>query len=97
MLTPDMLEYIHIRTDRLSTRRLLRTIDDLDTRTEGIIFLSQNLGLMSVILPGMLHLDTSPKAYFSLACMKAGVEMSKLQPSDYVIYGFTTVSEMDFV
>ncbi len=93
-----MLSELHIRTDRISTenRRILRDITELDTTREGLIFLSQNLWLMSVILPHMIHGDTSPEICFSLALKKIWVDPLKIAPSDYVIYGLTTVSESDF-
>lgn len=60
------------------------------------MFLSQNLGLISVILPNMVHIDSSPNAYFELACKKAGTDPKKLTASDFVLYGFRTKSETDF-
>lgn len=89
---------IHIRTDRFSTwdRRVLTDISQLDTKNEWLIFLSQNLWKFSVILPNMVHIDSSPTAYFDLICKKAGTDPKKLTPSDYVLYGFRTKSETDF-
>ena len=94
----EKLGDIRIRTDHFTgeNRRVLRTIDELDTSREGLILLSQNLGVMSVILPHMLHVDMTPRAYFTLACQKAGIEEKDLTSADYVIYGFTTTSESDF-
>lgn len=70
---PESLEKIHIRTDRFSpkNRRILRNINELDITKEGIIFLSQNLGVMSIILPHMVNVGSTPESYFSLACKKA--------------------------
>lgn len=69
----EHLPNLHIRTDRFTAekRRVLPSIADLDTTREGLILLSQNLGVMSVILPHMPHVDTTPEAYFDLACQKA--------------------------
>lgn len=41
----EMLSEIHIRVDTFApqNRRVLKSIDELDTAREGIIFLSQNL------------------------------------------------------
>lgn len=43
--TLESLEKIRIRTDRFTAknRRVLKNIDELDIKNEGIIFLSQNL------------------------------------------------------
>ncbi|MBP9779021.1 AMMECR1 domain-containing protein [Candidatus Gracilibacteria bacterium] len=96
--SPDMLGKIQIRVDRFvsENRRMLTSIDSLDIRTEGILFLSQNLGVLSIILPNMVHVGSTPQAYFELACTKAGVDPKKLDSRDYNIYGLTTVSETDF-
>lgn len=89
---------IRIRTDRFrpENRRVLRDIAELDTSREWLMLLSQNLWVLSVVLPHMVHIDTSPGQYFALACKKAGIDSSILTPSDYVLYGLTTISESDF-
>lgn len=94
----EKLTNISIRTDRFrpENRRVLRDISELDTTREGLIFLSQNLGILSIVLPHMVNWDTSPSAYFALACKKALIDPTKLAPADYVIYGLTTISESDF-
>lgn len=51
---------------------------------------------MSVILPHMVHVGSTPESYFSLACKKAGVDPTKLTNADYVIYGLSTIEENDF-
>lgn len=75
---------------------MLKDISELDITKEGIIFLSQNHGVMSIILPHMVHVGSTPESYFSLACQKAGLDESKLTNADYVIYGFTTKEDTDF-
>lgn len=94
----EKLSEIRIRTDRFApnSRRVLQSIDTLDTTKEWLIFLSQNLGVLSVILPHMVHMDSSPKNFFSLACKKLGLDESRLTSRDYVIYALTTIAESDF-
>ncbi len=89
---------IHIRTDRFWPwdRRLIKDISELDTKSEWLILLSQNLGLLTVVLPNMVHIDSSPNAYFNLACKKIWLDPNKLTQSDYVIYGVRTKCETDF-
>ncbi len=96
--TPEKLAEISIRTDRFSpeNRRILQTIDDINITNEGIIFLSQNFGVLSVILPHMVNIENTPAKYFSLACQKAGLDEKKISSSDYVIYWLTTMSESEF-
>lgn len=95
---PENLAAIHIRIDRFSPqmRRVLTNISELDTREEGLIFLSQNFGKLAIILPRMLNLDSAPDNYFSLICQKAELDPQKLTSSDFVLYGLKTVSESDF-
>lgn len=94
---PNKLSEIRVRVDRItpSSRRMLKNIDDLNVRNEGIIFLSQNYGVMSVILPQMIE-EATPEKYFEGACQKAGVESQKMTNKDYVIYGLSTLQENDF-
>ncbi len=95
---PEKLSDIHIRVDRFTAqdRRVLRTLDELNTREEGIIFLSQNLGKLAIILPRMVNLDSLPANYFALVCQKAWINVEKLTPADYVIYGIKTINDTDF-
>lgn len=44
----------------------------------------------------MVHVDTSPQAYFSLACRKISLDEKTLSPSDYVLYGLSTTTYDDF-
>lgn len=61
---PQLLDTIHIRVDRFVFQRketevphlrILQNISELDIAREGLVFISQNLGLLSVILPHMVH------------------------------------------
>lgn len=96
---PASLDTIKVRTDRITptSRRMLKSISELNVRSEGIIFLSQNYGVMSVILPQMISEDPTPERYFDIACKKADLDPTKLTHKDYVIYGLTTEQENDFV
>lgn len=95
---PEKLAEINIRVDRFTAqnRRVLHNIEELDTRDEGIMFLSQNLGKLAIILPRMVHLDSLPVNYFILACQKVELDPAQLTPADYVLYGIKTESEADF-
>jgi hypothetical protein len=44
----------------------------------------------------MVHIDSSPNAFFELACKKAGTDAKKLTSADYVLYAFRTKNETDF-
>lgn len=94
---PEKLADIRIRVDRFSPsdRRILRNIDELNTRDEGIILLSQNFGKLSLVLPHMVHLDSAPVNYFDLACRKVELDPKTITANDYVIYGLKTISESD--
>ena len=94
---PDLLDQINIRVDTFapSSRRILRNISELNVRDEGIIFLSQNLGKLSVILPNMIKENPTSEAYFELAKQKAGIS-AELTNADYVIYALKTTVSSDF-
>lgn len=95
----ETLAKIHIRIDTFTPqdRRVLQSIDELDTSREWIIFLSQNLSIISVVLPHMVHVDPKPATYLALACKKAWLDISKLTPADYVLYGLRTSEMTDMV
>jgi hypothetical protein len=90
--TPESLDKIRVRVDMCSPtdRHILQSIDELDTSREGLILLSQNLGVISVVLPHMVHVDPKPAVYLALACQKSGLDITKLTPADYVLYGLKT-------
>jgi len=95
----ENLADIHIRVDVFwnENRRMIQSIADFSVRDEGMIFLSQNLGIMSIVLPHMIHLDPTPEKYFELLCKKAGLDSKKLIPSDYILYAFKTREYTDMV
>ncbi len=95
----ENLANIHIRVDLFNSenRRMIQHISDLSVRDEWLIFLSQNLWVMSVILPNMVQIDPTPEKYFALACQKAGIDKNTIVPSDYVIYAFKTKEFNDMV
>lgn len=97
--SPEGLEKIHIRVDLFASedRRMLQNISELSVRNEWLIFLSQNLWLMSVVLPHMIHLDPTPERYFDLICKKMWLEPTKLTSSDYILYALKTREFTDMV
>lgn len=96
---PENLANIHVRVDTFATedRRMIQNISELSVRDEGLIFLSQNHGTMSVILPHMIHIDASPEKYYQLICEKAGLDPMKLTHSDYVLYALKTRESTDMI
>lgn len=95
----ENLTNIHIRVDLFGheNRRMLQNINELNVRDEWLILLSQNLGIMSVVLPNMIHLDPTSDKYFNLACQKAGLDPLKLVPSDYILYALKTQQYTDMI
>ncbi len=93
------LENIHIRVDVFGPedRRMIQDISELSVRSEWLIFLSQNLGIMSLVLPHMIHLDPTPERYYDLACKKMWLDPSKLTSSDYILYALKTREFTDMV
>lgn len=97
--SPENLANIHIRVDIFSSenRRMIQNISELFVRDEWLIFLSQNLWVMSVILPNMVRIDPTPEKYFALACQKAKIDPSTIVSSDYVLYAIKTKEYNDMV
>lgn len=95
----DTLWRIKIRVDRISptSRRMVQTPADIQIRNEGVIFLSQNYGILSVVLPNMVTNATSGDDYFDIAVQKAWLQRDVLNHKDYVIYALSTVQESDFI
>lgn len=96
---PEKLKDINIRVDTFlsSDRRMILDINELNIREEWLMILSQNLGVLALVLPHMIHIDPTPQKYFALVCQKAGLEPSKLTHSDYVLYGIKTRESTDMV
>lgn len=96
---PEGLMNIHIRVDIFGheDRRMLQHISELSVRHEWLILLSQNLWIMSIVLPHMIHLDPTPERYFALACQKVWLDPMKLTPSDYILYAIKTREFTDMV
>ena len=97
--SPENLLNIHIRVDTFSPedRRMIQSATEMSVRDEWLILLSQNLGVMSVVLPHMIHLDPTPERYFALACQKVGLDPNTLTHADYVLYALKTRESTDMV
>jgi hypothetical protein len=78
-------------------RRMIQNASEMSPRDEWLIILSQNLGVMAVVLPHMIHLDPTPERYFTLVCQKAGIDPAKLTHADYVLYALRTRESTDMV
>jgi AMMECR1 domain-containing protein len=70
---PENLGRIKIRVDIFNkeNRRVLSSIDALDSSREGMMILSQTYGKLAIVLPHMMHVGTDAKSLFSLVCKKA--------------------------
>ncbi len=99
MQNSDNIKNLYIRVDMFGSedRRMIQNINEMNTRNEGIILLSQNLGVISVVLPHMIHLDPTPQKYFDLACQKVLLDPNKLTHSDYVLYALKTSESTDMI
>ena len=92
------LQNVRIRVDVLpaSKRRVLANVAALDPKKEGIIFLAQGLGKLSVVLPNIANLTDKAEDLFSIAIQKTGLDPKTLKEGDYVIYGIQTEAMSDF-
>lgn len=96
--TPDALSKISIRVDRFGpqNRRVIQSLDTLDIRKEWLMLLAQNYSALSVILPNMVHVGSTPQAYFDLVFKKAWLNSLELKSEEYVLYALSTQAENDF-
>ena len=96
--SPEELLTLKIRVDRFapSDRRVLASIQDLNISKEWLIFLSQKYGAMSVLLPNIVNIASTPEQYLDLVIRKAELEPSVLTAWDYIIYGLKTIVTSDF-
>ena len=52
---------------------------------------------MSIVLPNIANIASSPEDYLSIALKKSTLDGEKnLQREDYIIYGLETIIESDF-
>ncbi len=95
----EKLQEIYIRIDIFSPqdRRILQDITELDTSREWLLLLSENLWIISLVLPHMVHVDPKPEVYFALACKKLWLDPASLTHADYVIYWLKTREFTDMV
>ncbi len=93
---PEDFKNVRIRIDVIPKRRMLKNVDELDVRKEGLIFLSQARNALSVLLPGMSGLAETPRQMLSIAMKKAGLDPKSVPESDYLTYGIETVVMSDF-
>lgn len=94
----DDLARVRIRTDVLpaSRRRVLQNVSELDIQKEGLVFLDQNNGKLSIILPNIANLVSRPQDLLSIAIRKAGLDPASVREGEYLIYGIQTESASEF-
>ncbi len=96
-VTLENLAGLKIRVDIIAPtdRRIVQDIAEVNPREEGLIFLSQNRGLASVLLPRMCEVDSTAETLLAVVCKKAGVEPS-IARSEYVLYAIRSTIYSDF-
>lgn len=92
------LPNLRVRVDHFTPdkRRIIESPHDLDMTHEWILFLSQPLGKMSILLPHITNVASTGDQIFDLACKKAWVEKSNLKKWEYILYAIQTITESDF-
>lgn len=96
--TGEDFDKAEVRVDiiRNEDRRIITKPSDMDPKNEGYIFLSQNLGKLAVLLPGITTIATSPEEMYEIVCKKAEVDPSKLSASDYVLFAIKSTVHSTF-
>lgn len=95
---PLEIKDVRFRVDLIDSegRKVLNSINELDISKQWLIFLSQNLWKLSVILPNIANLISTPKDMLDLVCLKAWVEVNNLKEEDYILYSIESVQFNDF-
>ena len=96
-ITLETLPNIKVRVDIINgtDKRVIQSISEINPREEGIIFISQNLVVASVVLPRMCEVGSTPETIFNVACKKAGVTPD-IARSEYVLYAIKSTIYSDF-
>ena len=91
-VTAELLQGCDWRVDIIETsgRRLLKSIDELDISTEGVVLISQKHNTLGVVLPKITPKITSPEQMLTTALHKAGLQDTDLAHDDYLLYGIQT-------
>lgn len=95
---PEELQNVQIRVDIITpeNRKLVTDTKTIDIRKQGVLFISQNFGVISVLLPNMAANATSGEDLFFVACKKASVDMASLKNEDYYLYSIESTVYSDF-
>jgi AMMECR1 domain-containing protein len=100
--TPDDIKDVYIRVDFISPewRKVINNIKDIDNEIDikkhWLILISQTLQKVSVILPNMVNIISTPKDLFTLVCKKASLNENDLKEEDYILYKIETIVFSDF-
>ena len=70
---PLELKNVKFRVDIITNaqRKVIKSIDEIDTKTDGLILISQSKNTLGVILPHITNLISTAKELFTLVCLKA--------------------------
>ncbi len=95
---PLELKKVKFRVDiiKQDQRKIVNVLDDIDINKQWLVIISQTLWKMWVILPHMVNLVSSPKELFDLVCLKAWIDQTNLQETDYYLYSIETSEFSDF-
>lgn len=95
---PAELKNVNFRVDIISPeqRKVINKLDEVDIKKNWLIFISQNLWKIWVILPNIANLITSSDDLFSLVCKKAWVNREELKEEDYILYKIESTVYSDF-
>lgn len=96
--SPDELGSVKARVDLIGPngRRVLKNLNDLDPKSEGLLLLSQTLNKLAILLPGISNVASTPEELFSIACKKTDIDPKTLKEEDYVLYAINTTVFSEF-
>jgi len=95
---PSELKNVNFRVDIITNaqRKVIKNLDEIDIKTDGLILISQTLNKLGVILPNVANLASTPQDLFALVCKKAELDPATLKDEDYILYKIQSTIFSDF-
>jgi AMMECR1 domain-containing protein len=85
---PLELKHVKFRVDIITNaqRKVIKSLDEVDPKTDGLILISQTKNALGVILPNITNMVSTSQELFTLVCKKAGLVSTELKDEDYILY-----------
>ncbi len=95
---PTEINSVKFRVDIITNaqRKIIKSIEEVDPRMDGLIIISQQQNKLGVILPGITNLVSTSQELFDLVCRKAELDATNLKEEEYILYKIQSTVFSDF-